>query len=307
MVQVISDPRVFFYWNTPSLEAENKIMDACLVCHKHAWIGVGISSDGKLKGAEVIIGKPSNHHVRKYKIIGNEWNEIELFAQAEQTLQDAKILQDTYSTTLWFKKLLNEEDEASVKTTGLNHFFFAVGETNDFNTPKKTTEIKLDLSKNIGSAETPSPSPTSIPTPSPTSIPTPSTTTSSRKGKTSNPSLSPTTSPKKSDTPAPVTKKTPSPTTQRKASVPTLAPSMKPSQKTLPKAKIHHEGLSQKERIVIIAGVWAGVLLLVFTVLCCYHRMNTRRERLSAENNDEDQLFLDNDTDLDINRYGTSS
>lgn len=155
MVQINSEGSFILYWNTPLMNAQNKVFDVQLVYSGKAWLGFGLLSPYReisnnaslLDGSEVVIGKPNSYSVRKYEIRGNHWTNTVRRESLYQTLQDGRIDQSNNSTMLSFKKLLKEDGEIPINPTGGNIFVFAYGGGNAFNKTGKSYMLVLDLVK----------------------------------------------------------------------------------------------------------------------------------------------------------------
>jgi len=146
MLKVDSDDKLSLYWNVG-----DDLLDVRVVYKGLAWLGFGISTDGKLDDAEAIIGKPEKpkrNQVRKYTFIGDQWTKTEKMYQKFQTLETRSLVQDKSSTSLSFKKLLKEDGEIAVNGKGKNNFFLVVGEKNEFAEPKQTYALKINLNGN---------------------------------------------------------------------------------------------------------------------------------------------------------------
>jgi len=148
MLKVDSDDKLFLYWNV-----DDDLLDVRVVYKGLAWLGFGISTDGKVDDAEAIIGKPEKpkrNQVRKYSFIGDQWTKTEKMYQKFQTLEARSLVQDESSTSLSFKKLLTEDGEIAVNGKGKNYFFLVVGEKNEFAEPKQKYSLKINLNGNHG-------------------------------------------------------------------------------------------------------------------------------------------------------------
>lgn len=162
MVKIGSDD-LSFYWKTfasPGGDAAegNDVLDVRLIYSGHAWLGIGLSEDGRLSGSQVVIGKPHHHHVKKYELTKNEWTSAHHLPADRQTLRDARIEQNATSTIMSFKQTLSTDDGGddgtSFKKNGKNLFLFAYGENDDFhdNVGKKFL-LSLDLSEDTNKIE----------------------------------------------------------------------------------------------------------------------------------------------------------
>jgi len=146
MVKVDSDDKLFLYWNV-----DDDLMDVRVVYKGLAWLGFGISKDGKLDNAEAIIGKPEKtkrNQVRKYTFIEDQWTKTEKMYQKFQTLEARSLVQDKSSTSMSFKKLLKEDGQITVNGKGNNHLLLVVGDKNKFAEPKHTYALEINLNGN---------------------------------------------------------------------------------------------------------------------------------------------------------------
>lgn len=148
MVKVDTNDKVFFYWNV-----DDKFLDVRVVYKGLAWLGFGASPDGKLSDAEAIIGKPDSkrhHKVCKYNFYGEKkWTQAEKMEKEFQTLEAADIVQDDSTTTMTFKKKLEEDSEVAISKDGENKFFLVVGKKNHFHQPHHSYALKLNLSAEV--------------------------------------------------------------------------------------------------------------------------------------------------------------
>jgi len=134
------DDDVVFYWNV-----KDDILDARVVYNGLAWLGFGMESHAS---KEIIIGKPDKrkeNQVRKYRLKGNHWSKVKRMRAKSQTLGDPSLVQQESSTTMSFKKRLEEDHVMNIKK-GVNEFFVVVGSENMYHKIKKTKVFSLDLS-----------------------------------------------------------------------------------------------------------------------------------------------------------------
>lgn len=141
MTKVDGD-EVLLYWNV-----NEDVLDVRVVYKGLAWLGFGVSSQ---KSKEtVIIGKPEKakeNQVRKYWLKRNKWSEAKRMEKKSQTLEAPSLVQHGSTTTLKFKKRLEEDNEIAIKKRGDNEFFVVVGSENRYHKIKKTHVFSLDLS-----------------------------------------------------------------------------------------------------------------------------------------------------------------
>lgn len=141
MLSVDPDKKLTFYWNV-----DKEFLDARVVYKGQSWLGFGISTNGDLNDAEAIIGKPEKpkrNQVRKYSFVGDAWTKTEKMYEKFQTLVDRSLDQDASTTTLSFKKRLNEDGEIVIKGQDQNHIILVVGEKNEFQDPALSYVLKM--------------------------------------------------------------------------------------------------------------------------------------------------------------------
>lgn len=146
MLNVDADKKLTLYWNV-----DKEFLDVRVVYKGLSWLGFGITTNGDLNGAEAIIGKPKKpkiNQVRKYNFAGDSWTKTEKMYEQSQTLVDRSFEQDVSTTTLSFKKRLNEDREIAIKGKEDNHIVLVVGEKNDFDDPAQSYELKIKFDHN---------------------------------------------------------------------------------------------------------------------------------------------------------------
>merc|ERR1711862_808481 len=122
-----------FFWNV-----NETFLMASLRYNGIGWIGFGITdSPGSMIGADAIIGNPDfafegKRSVLKYDIDSIDISGIVPMEESMQTLADASITQDSNTTVLTFTKVLKEEGEKEILSSGTNKFIWAVGSSNTF-------------------------------------------------------------------------------------------------------------------------------------------------------------------------------
>lgn len=142
MVKVDPEEGLLFYWNV-----NEEYLDVRIVFQGHAWLGFGVSKGEEMDESEVVIGKPRSKHIRKYSIFGGDWKNAEKLEHKYQTLFDQKIVQTKTTTTMSFKKLLEEDGEIAIKPSGLNNLLFVFGKGNTSHNSEGSFHLKLNLSK----------------------------------------------------------------------------------------------------------------------------------------------------------------
>ncbi|KAL3939864.1 MAG: hypothetical protein SGBAC_005499 [Bacillariaceae sp.] len=95
-----------------------------------AWVAVGVSPDGSMVNGEVVIGKPVEQTIRKYKMTARSGSAITEFP--ENTLINATFAQSGGITTLTYTKILVEDGELAINAYGDNNFIAAFGSSNTF-------------------------------------------------------------------------------------------------------------------------------------------------------------------------------
>jgi len=80
---------------------------------KQSWVGFGVAAteEGKMEGAQVVIGTPEDGAVLKYDLFTYGATPM---ANEKQTLMNASIVQDDLSTILTYTKYLEEEGEIPI-------------------------------------------------------------------------------------------------------------------------------------------------------------------------------------------------
>jgi len=98
--------------------------------NRNSWLAIGVSPDGTMINGEVVIGKPSEGTVRKYKITG--YNGALITEMDQQTLINTSLEQSGGKTVMTFTKLLSEAGEISINGNGPNKIIAAFGSGNNF-------------------------------------------------------------------------------------------------------------------------------------------------------------------------------
>lgn len=141
----VGDNELIFYWKHVSRHsAKRNSLHVQIVHSGHAWLGFGVSTDGKMSGSTVVIGKPHHRHVKKYELTKKEWISARHLPDDHQTLQDARIYQNNTSTILTFKQTENTNDGILFDPNGKNLFLFAYGSDNHFVAVSKKFTLSLD-------------------------------------------------------------------------------------------------------------------------------------------------------------------
>ena len=96
-----------------------------------SWCAIGVNPTGAgMVGGEVVILKPAEPSIRKYKIAAKDVTAIT--EMSAQTLIDASFLQESGTTTLMFTKIMDEADEFTITSGASNTFIASYGFSNDF-------------------------------------------------------------------------------------------------------------------------------------------------------------------------------
>lgn len=147
-VRISEDVRFFWTVDEPFLHGS-------LRYNGIGWIGIGIAdSSGSMIGADAIIGNPDlsfednedSISVLKYDIDSIDISGIVPMEESMQTLAYSSLTQDSNTTVLTFTKLMKEESENEILSSGTNSFIWAVGSSNTF-AQKLWENFDLDLSK----------------------------------------------------------------------------------------------------------------------------------------------------------------
>jgi len=137
---------VRFFW-----KVDGSSLEGSLLYNGIGWIGFGISdTSGSMIGADAIIGNPDlafEHKmaVLKYNIDSNSLDGIVPMEESLQSLKDASVTQDSDTTVLTFTKLLKEDGEKEILSSGTNTFIWTVGNSNTLN-QEPWRSFDLDLS-----------------------------------------------------------------------------------------------------------------------------------------------------------------
>lgn len=137
---VQSNPPMSFHW-----KIEGDILKGALQYESEAWLGFGVSSDGKMTGSEAIIGKPDEGTTTKYLLSDKTKAGIEAVKDTT-SLKTATIVQDSGVTTLQFENTLDVSgDTHTISSTGLNTFIYAAGKDNLFGYHGHSGSFRIDL------------------------------------------------------------------------------------------------------------------------------------------------------------------
>lgn len=117
-----------------------------------AWVGFGVSDDGKMVGSEAIIGKPADETATKYVL--NDRAAMGVDPVKDTTsLKASSIKQEGGVTTLTFENTLDvSSDTHMIKSTGLNNFIYSVGASNEFAYHEHRGSFAIDLATCDGGA-----------------------------------------------------------------------------------------------------------------------------------------------------------
>jgi len=143
-LKITSDVKFFWKLDGDYLKGSLRYMGV-------GWIGFGITdSSGTMVGADAIIGNPDlafedKMSVLKYDIDSMSIDGIVPMQESMQTLIDSSVAQGWNMTVLSFSKLLKEDGEKEILSSGKNRFIWAVGDSNAF-TQKLWGYFDLDLS-----------------------------------------------------------------------------------------------------------------------------------------------------------------
>mmetsp|Transcript_45310 Transcript_45310/g.109699 ORF Transcript_45310/g.109699 Transcript_45310/m.109699 type:complete len:772 (+) Transcript_45310:601-2916(+) len=98
---------------------------------RESWVAVGVSPDGSMLGSEVVIGKPLDGTVLKYRLDSKSVSGI--VEMESQTLINTSLEQAGGSTVLAYTKILNEPGELSMHIDYPNNIYLTVyGFSNTF-------------------------------------------------------------------------------------------------------------------------------------------------------------------------------
>jgi len=129
-----------------------------------AWVAVGVNPTGTgMVNGEVVIGKPADNTVLKYKMTAKNGNTIS--EQPNQTLINTSLQQTGGNTILTFSKLLVEDGEYTITASASNTFIAAFGSSNNFGFHQGYGV--QDVTLEAGSVATPT-TPTDAPVAAPT-------------------------------------------------------------------------------------------------------------------------------------------
>jgi len=139
-----------------------------------SWVAVGVNPTGNgMVGGEVIIGKPDDNSVLKYKMTAKNGNAIDELPN--QTLINPSLQQTGGNTILTYTKLLVEDGEFTITAGASNTFIAGFGFSNNFGFHQGygVQEVTLEAGK-VATPTVPTnvPVPTDVPAPVPTDSPT---------------------------------------------------------------------------------------------------------------------------------------
>jgi len=191
--------------NDPNVNGQDTVTFRYTV-NQNSWLAFGVSPDGTMINGEVVIGKPMEGTVRKYKMTG--YNGAAIKEMDQQTLINTSLEQSGGKTVMTFTKLLSEAGEISINGNGPNNVIAAFGSGNIFGFHQGYGGVRNQILRPSTSA------PTAAPVTAPVApLPAPSTTVA--PAPTDTPVLA---------TPAPVVPATPTPTFMASSLSPTPAP-----------------------------------------------------------------------------------
>jgi len=105
-------------------------LKAQLVYSGRAWIGFGVSTDGKMLGSELIIGSPSSSsgdNVRQYGANSYDPSGSGVYVSEHQLLIDVSMQQDSTTTVMEFTRPLNDPNGIDLEVGSSNTFLYAYG------------------------------------------------------------------------------------------------------------------------------------------------------------------------------------
>ena len=82
------------------------------------YVGLGFSPNGRMIGSLAVIGLPDVASAGKYDMTSYTTSGVTLMPEAQQTLQDASVVQNETHTVLQFSKYLVEEGEPTMDVVG---------------------------------------------------------------------------------------------------------------------------------------------------------------------------------------------
>jgi len=135
-----------------------------------AWVAVGVNPTGTgMVNGEVVIGKPADNTVLKYKMTAKNGNTIS--EQPNQTLINTSLQQTGGNTILTFTKLLVESGEYTITASASNTFIAAFGSSNNFGFHQGygIQAVTLD-GGSVATPTTPPPTAAPVPTNPPTTL-----------------------------------------------------------------------------------------------------------------------------------------
>jgi cytochrome b561 len=110
-----------------------------------SWAGIAFSDNGGFMiGSEAVIGLPDAKTVLKYQLNAKSNDGVVPFSDAQQTLIDTSIIQESDTTTLTFTKIMVEDGEIPI-VLGANTLLGAWGSGNDLAFHAARQSFSLDL------------------------------------------------------------------------------------------------------------------------------------------------------------------
>lgn len=125
-------PLLAFHWAAGS---DKNSLKVALQYQGESWLGFATSKDGKMIGADAIIGKPADSSVGTYALKGKKKDDI---IEGEDTLVSSSIKQEEGVTTMEF-------EAPGIAQDGLNTYLYAVGAGNDFGYHEHRGNFRVDL------------------------------------------------------------------------------------------------------------------------------------------------------------------
>lgn len=104
-------------------------LKAQLVYFGKAWLGFGVSTDGKMLGAELIIGYPSSSgdNIRQYGANSYDPSGSGVYVSEQQLLTNALMQQNSTTTVMGFTRPLDDPNGIDLKVGSSNKFLYAYG------------------------------------------------------------------------------------------------------------------------------------------------------------------------------------
>uniref|UniRef100_A0A7S1CXU1 DOMON domain-containing protein n=1 Tax=Cyclophora tenuis TaxID=216820 RepID=A0A7S1CXU1_CYCTE len=127
-----------FHWRL----SDNKL-EGALQYSGSAWLAFGVSMDGKLIGADAIVGLPSDSSVKKYELVDND--EGSILDPSPTSLFSGTISSESGETVLAFEAAVGSGDTHIIDKSGLNTFLYAEGASAEFGFPQHRGTFRVDL------------------------------------------------------------------------------------------------------------------------------------------------------------------